>query len=114
MKSRAPIPNAICEAVTRASVAGPPNGGSESPERGMAKAYRQQYGLGMSKAAVAARKASRKAQERAASLERWFAMAEYSSRIDSAVVTCDGCGLLQVTHQGLGCFMCDHDVGTSA
>lgn len=68
----------------------------------------------MSKAAVTARKQNARRERRLAAAERFCAMAEYSSAIDSAVVSCDTCGLLNVTHQGLQCFGCGSDVGTSA
>lgn len=41
-------------------------------------------------------------------------MAEYTSAIDSAVVRCDDCGLLNVTSKSLPCFGCGGEVGTSA
>ena len=74
---------------------------------------------GLSRAAVSARKAARGEERKVAANERFFAMAEYSYATDQAVVTCDSCGLLQVTwpsfivHDG-GCFGCGGEVGTSA
>lgn len=74
----------------------------------------------MSRAAVSARKEAAKAERRLASAERFCAMAEFSYATDQAVVTCDGCGLLQVTRATFaggadsGCFMCGCEVGTSA
>ena len=76
----------------------------------------------MSRAAVSAKKAAATAARKAEALERFFAMVDYTAQVDSAVVTCDGCGFgPQVTHGGsklLGpphrCFMCNGEVGTSA
>jgi hypothetical protein len=68
----------------------------------------------MSKAAVTALKQRRDLERKHAANERFFALAEYTSAIDSAVVACDDCGLLNVTHQGVPCFMCGGEVGTSA
>ncbi len=41
-------------------------------------------------------------------------MVQYTRDTDSSVVTCDDCGLLQVTDQSRPCFMCGGEVGTSA
>lgn len=68
----------------------------------------------MSRAAVSARKEAAKRERRLDAAERFCAMAEYSSAIDSCVVRCDTCGLLNVTRQGLQCFGCGSEVGTSA
>ncbi len=68
----------------------------------------------MSRAAVNSRKAARDLERKTAANERFFALAEYTSRVDSAVVTCDSCGLLQVTDKSRPCFMCGGEVGTSA
>jgi hypothetical protein len=67
----------------------------------------------MSRAAVEQRKKDKAAARRAASNESFMRMAEYSSAIDSAVVACDDCGLLNVTSKGLSCFLCGGEVGTS-
>jgi hypothetical protein len=68
----------------------------------------------MSKAAVTASKQRRDLERKHAANERFFAMAEYTSAIDSAVVRCDDCGLLNVTSKSLPCFGCGGEVGTSA